>query len=108
MTENNLPKKALLIVDNASCHVLPRNYEDNDFRVLFMPPNATSLIQPLDQNVLRSTKLRYRHRLMNELLACSDDITTSIKNINLKHAIIFLSEAWDSISPELIQNAWKQ
>lgn len=107
MVENNLPKKALLILDNASSHVLPSTSTDGDFRVLFMPPNATSLAQPLDQSVLQSMKIRYRHKLMNELLSSSQGIVPALKEINLKKCIQFLVEAWNSVDSELIVKSWR-
>ncbi|GFW22708.1 DDE-1 domain-containing protein [Trichonephila clavipes] len=50
---NDLPLKALLLLDNAPGH--PKDLKDNllmDFpwlTVQFLPPNTTSLIQPMDQ-----------------------------------------------------------
>lgn len=43
-------KKILLLIDNASCHKL--NFTPENIEVLFLPPNTTSLIQPLDQGNL--------------------------------------------------------
>lgn len=107
MVENNLPKKALLILDNASSHVVQSTSTDANFRVLFMPPNATSLAQPLDQSVLQSMKIRYRHKLMNELLSSSQGLVPALKEINLKKCIQFLVEAWNSIGSDMIVKSWR-
>ncbi|XP_035228349.1 tigger transposable element-derived protein 1-like [Stegodyphus dumicola] len=61
---NNLPLKALLLLDNAPGHL-----EDNlliDFpwlTVQFLPPNTTSLIQPMDQEVIAGFKKLYTRAL---------------------------------------------
>lgn len=102
LQHNNLPKKAVLIVDNASSHKI-----DVNFRIIFLPPNATALIQPLDQNVLRSTKLRYRNKLISHIISTSSGIVNTLKTINLRNIFEFLAEAWNSIPAELIATAWK-
>ena len=53
--------KALLLVDNAPGH--PQTLgADSDIEVMFLPPNTTSLIQPLDQGIIATFKAYYtRH-----------------------------------------------
>lgn len=105
LQQNNLPPKALLIVDNASAHKI--EISDDNFRIIFLPPNATALIQPLDQNVLRSTKLRYRNRLISHIISTGSDIISALKQIDLKIVFEFLAAAWYSLSEELVATAWK-
>lgn len=102
---NNLPAKALLIVDNGTSHKIDR--QDDNFRLIFLPPNATALIQPLDQNVLRSTKIRYRNKLLSHIISSSLDIANALKTIDLALVFQFVSDAWNSLPPELVSVAWK-
>lgn len=54
LTEKQLPHKAiLLVVDNAPRH--PRNLQNGDIKVQFLPPNVTSLIQPMNQGIQNSS-----------------------------------------------------
>ncbi|XP_053968756.1 tigger transposable element-derived protein 2-like [Anastrepha ludens] len=66
LIHEGLPVKAVLILDNAPCH--PKQgllkTECGSIFVLYMPPNVTPLLQPMDQNVIRLTKLHYRTNLL--------------------------------------------
>lgn len=53
-----LAKEAIFLIDNAMTH--PRNREDGNTIGRFLPRNVTSLVQPLDQGVLKSFKRHYR------------------------------------------------
>ena len=49
-----LPQKAVLVLDNCPAHpnVEDLTSEDGKITALYLPPNVTSLIQPMDQGVL--------------------------------------------------------
>ena len=46
-----------LLVDNATSH--PNSVELTNIRLVFLPPNTTSLVQPMDQGVIRNFKHFY-------------------------------------------------
>ena len=65
-----------------------------------LPPNVTSLIQPMDQGVLESMKQRYRISLLQDLLLSQDkDIVTFLKEINMLKVTENIVMGWDQISP---------
>ncbi|GFW40279.1 tigger transposable element-derived protein 1 [Trichonephila clavipes] len=100
MKEKSLDFKVLLIVDNAASHP---QLEHPNVQLVFLPPNTTSLIQPLDQGIIATFKKYYikttykfiLNKLENESLtpACGTDNTTtqtstlSDEIINLAHEI---------------------
>ena len=57
---NELPLQALLVLHNATCHLL--NLEDdileefNFIKVLYLPPNTTPILQPMNQQVISNFK----------------------------------------------------
>ena len=57
----------LYVCDNASSHQV-REYSHIKF--LMLPPNATSIMQPLDQGIILSAKRRYKKKLAERYLAC--------------------------------------
>ena len=74
--------KALPLIDKCSAHPGELSSRDSSVTCLFLPPNMTSLIQPMDQGVLQAMKNRYKRKLLQKVI-CSQDIdqTQSIKNI---------------------------
>jgi hypothetical protein len=102
----NLPQKALLLVDNASSHGSEEKLVSNDGNVMtmFLPPNCTALIQPMDQNIIRLTKLFYRKSLLIRILTNEDDIASGLKKNTLKEATYLLYNAWEKVSPNIIVN----
>ena len=49
-------RKILLFVDNAPSH--PKLRLDN-IKLVFLPPNTTSKIQPMDQGIIQAMKLKF-------------------------------------------------
>ncbi|XP_054746093.1 tigger transposable element-derived protein 1-like [Anastrepha obliqua] len=59
MNAKCLEFKVLLILDNAPCHPL---LEHPNVQFCYLPPNTTSLIQPLDQGIIATFKKYYIKR----------------------------------------------
>lgn len=66
MKEKNLDFKVLLILDNASVH--PDDLSHPNVKIIFLPPNTTSLIQPLDQGVISTFKAYYIRKAFELIL----------------------------------------
>ena len=54
--QNIRSPKALLLIDNCSAHPDELSSRDGSVTCMFLPPNTTSLIQPMDQGVLQAMK----------------------------------------------------
>ena len=70
-----------------------------------MPPNTTSLSQPLDAGIINELKTRYRSKFIKSYDHQYDE-TTSYKKVNLKNAILLLSEAWSDLTTKSIKNCY--
>lgn len=102
----NLPIKALLLLDNAPSHPpaeeLVHVTKDGKIWVMYMPPNVTPLIQPMDQNAIRLLKLNYRSSLLSKV-ASSEDFETSLKKTDLFEAISLVAMAWEKLSADMLK-----
>lgn len=111
MRDLDLPPKALLILDNAPGHpdVEELSTEDKNIQAMFLPPNCTPLIQPMDQHVIQKVKLHYRKSLLMSILSNdARDIPSFLKSFDLLTAIFSLRQAWLSVPSGLIQASWKK
>ncbi|XP_039761883.1 jerky protein homolog-like [Pararge aegeria] len=96
--------KVLLIVDNAPTHptaeLLER--ENGQFKTTFLPPNVTSLLQPMDQSVIETMKRHYRRQLLRKLLieGAEDEelVLANHSKINLKDCCYMVAEAWSLVT----------
>ncbi|XP_049302220.1 jerky protein homolog-like [Bactrocera dorsalis] len=73
---------------------------------MFMPLNVTPLIQPMDQNAIRLTKLFYRNSLLASIVATGTDVIKALKKLTLRDAIGYLDLAWQRLEKETIAKCW--
>lgn len=72
----------LLLLDNAPTHPSAERLtrENGKFTVQFLPPNVTSILQPMDQSFIETLKRLYRKQLLRRLLSAdSSEIETMLK-----------------------------
>ncbi|KAE9522886.1 hypothetical protein AGLY_016697 [Aphis glycines] len=101
-----------LLIDNCTAH--PNNVQLKNITLEFLPPNTTSLIQPLDMGIIKNLKVRYRMKLVNFILEkieenLFDQSATANQisgKINILQAIQFVSESWREVSCSTIMNCF--
>ena len=105
-----LPPRALLLLDNAPSHPEEKELRSRDglVCVLYLPPNCTPLLQPMDQHVIQAIKIHYRKQLLLDLIADDTEPAEALKCFNLKNAIFNLHTSWENVSAELIKKSWKK
>jgi hypothetical protein len=57
--------------------------------LVFLPPNVTSIVQPLDQGIIASFKIQYKRKLLQWVLLQYDDATLKdLRKVvpNIRHA----------------------
>jgi hypothetical protein len=62
--DNNLPFKALLILDNAPGHPPVLQHHHPNTEIILLPPNTTALLQPMDQGFIAPFKAYYLRRTL--------------------------------------------
>ncbi|XP_018600856.2 tigger transposable element-derived protein 1-like [Scleropages formosus] len=107
--KNSLDNKAILVLDNAPGH--PFHIEDyGNIHVVFLPPNTTFFLQPMDQGVLNTFKAYYVQLVMEHIVSRADANVTAMdiwRNFTIKQAIETIFTAWSMISKHTMNSAWK-
>lgn len=63
-------RRILLLLDNCTAHLNLQNLQNIDLK--FLPPNTTSLIQPLDQGIIKTMNTNYRQAMQNFIVETID------------------------------------
>ena len=78
-------------------------------KFLMLPPNATSIMQPLDQGIILSAKRRYKKKLAERYLACVEnnkDASSLLKALDIVQATNLIAASWRETSSTIIQNCF--
>lgn len=97
--------KILLLLDNCPAHPDVNAMISENVIVKYLPPNCTSLIQPMDQGVIRSFKCHYRKLIVQKLVGANDR-REFIKSLNIKTALWAAAASWDYVTPQVLKRVW--
>lgn len=93
-------RQVLLFMDNCAAH--NRIPKLKNIRVVFFPPNMTSVVQPMDQGVIKNFKHFYRRLLVEKFLDNEKPV------INVLEAARLSSAAWDQVTCRTIENCFRK
>lgn len=104
-------RKILLIVDNCTAHSPLSQF--TNISLTFLPPNTTSLTQPMDMGVIKMLKTKYRSQLVrhvlslleNQMPSSSTALQISAK-VDLLTAIQMVADSWRQVSTRAIMNCF--
>ena len=106
-------RQVLLLIDGFSAHeagieaLEEEKIELRNVTVHFLPANATSLCQPLDQGIIRTWKAYYRRQWLNFAIEEYAAERDPDKSMNILMAIRWGISAWtEDISSTIIANCW--
>ncbi|XP_069741553.1 jerky protein homolog [Narcine bancroftii] len=105
MKENS---KIMLLLDSCHAHPPAEELMNGNIFVCYLPPNVTSLIQPMDQGVIQNVKMLYRRDFMRKMTNFDGTILEFQKKYSLKDAIYNVSCAWDSVKRETLRRCWQK
>ena len=97
-------RKILLLIDNCPAHPNLNEVLTN-IKLVFFPPNTTSVLQPMDAGVIKNFKVNYRKLLVMDLIRCIDqkiDFKPSVFD-----AIQMIEDSWNRVSAQTIQNCFR-
>lgn len=100
-----------LFIDNAPSHNLVKVAIIPGITVTMLPPNTTSLIQPMDQGIIWSFKSRYLDYVHTKLLSFLGANPLALpgefwKTMKLRTVLRELLKSWVSITKDIRTHAW--
>ena len=102
--------RTVLFMDNAGCHPSDLAEHYSNIKVMFLQPNTTSKLQPLDLGIIMNFKVYYRKFLMRFILGKIEERTTAtdVKSVTILHAIRWVSQAWKEVRSEVIKKCFRK
>ena len=91
------------VFDNCTEH--PYGSTLKNIQLEFLPPNTTSLIQPMDQGIIKNLKTLYRKELVHMTLAYREEnivnpSSTAIdvnSKISIPQVVSFVAKSWRAV-----------
>ena len=106
-------RNILLFLDGAGCHpsnlAVPGRY--SNIKIVFFPPNTTSVLQPLDLGIIKNFKVHYRQLLLRYVCAQIEECSTAneiIHSVTVLHAIRWVAQGWGKVSSSTIQKCFRK
>lgn len=99
-------RKILLFVDHCPAH--PKDVGNfKNVQVEFIPANMTSILQPMDQGVVKTLKQKFRRSFVLRLLQ-RRNFTQDDYRMSLLDAVSMLAVAWNSVGKCNITNCFRK
>ena len=116
----NGERKVILLMDNFSGHKMLnehtreltyaggfKGFQYHNVYVLFLPPNCTSVVQPLDQGIIAAFKAHYcRQHVAFNLQELEKGTPQQNVKVNMLQVLQWMREARRHIEGETISNCW--
>ena len=74
----------------------------SNIKIVFLPKNTTSRLQPLDAGIIQNVKVKYRKSLVNYVLSRINDNASAaeiVQDVNILMAIRWVQRAWKDVTP---------
>lgn len=111
LKEIRLHTEAMLFMDNSPTHPNSQlQSEDGKITCHFLPANTTALIQPMDQGVIESMKIRYRKQFIQQLVIFDEEINVKDfwKRCTIKDTVFNIAQAWNDLPHVTSKRAWNK
>ncbi|GFT27189.1 tigger transposable element-derived protein 1 [Nephila pilipes] len=117
LIDNGLPLKCVLLLDNAPAH--PPGLEDNlldEFKfikIVYLPPNTTSTLQPMDQQVISNFKKLLTKHLFKRCFEVTKNTNPTLREFwknhyNIVICLKLIDIAWQGVTKRTLNSAWRK
>ncbi|KAL3842406.1 hypothetical protein ACJMK2_020441 [Sinanodonta woodiana] len=109
----SLQKRSIIMLcDNSAAHV--DGIKLSNVKIVFLPPNTTSLIQPLDQGITANFKKFYRLLVIQKLLTYIDgssleeNASKQTWKLTVLDALHMIRNAWSNVTQSTVANCYRR
>ena len=81
---------------------------DPNVKMVHLPANTTSLIQPMDQGVIATAKALYKKITFSKAHETHETLVEFYKDFTVYDAVINFGEAWSQITQKNMAGVWKK
>lgn len=104
----------VILVDNCAAH---SKLTLSNIKLVFLPPNTTSKLQPQDAGIIQCVKLHYRKKLLRRLVSLMDGVISQdgdgrmsdvAKQVTILDAIQMLKASYDELEISTIKKCFQR
>ena len=104
-------RNILLFMDNAPCHLENFVVPYWNTKVVFLPKNFTSRLQPVDAGIIRNCRIKHRKKLLKFVISQIDDnrkTSKIIQEADVLKEISWIKAAWEEVSGQAATNCFRK
>ena len=98
-------RKIALLIGNCPAH--PSVSDLTKVQLVFLPPNTNSVLQQMDQGVMRSLKAHCRGTVVRQLCRTLNKMKM-LQKISILQAMKILVSSWEAVSAQTIVNCFRK
>lgn len=114
--KHNLAHNVILLLDNAPGHPPADELHavNPHVQVVYLPPNTSALIQPMDQGLIATFKSYYLRQTFSQAVTATNDESAACdlrqfwKNFNILDSVRNVGEAWKEVKEKTLAGVWKK
>ncbi|XP_075786173.1 tigger transposable element-derived protein 4 [Pelodiscus sinensis] len=97
-------RQVVIFIDSSPAHPVVKNLKS--IELVFFPPSSSSKFIAMKQGVIRSLKVKYRHRLLKRFVDCVEG--SKAFTLTLLDAADMLHLSWRNVTPETIIKSYNK
>uniref|UniRef100_K7FJD3 HTH CENPB-type domain-containing protein n=1 Tax=Pelodiscus sinensis TaxID=13735 RepID=K7FJD3_PELSI len=111
--EKGIPFQILLILDNTPGHPQYLNDLHSNMKVVFLPPNTITILQPMDQGAIATFKAYYLRNTFAKAVAATEckngkTLCEFWKDYYILHCIRNIAAGWEEVTQQCMYGIWKK
>ena len=100
--------KFILLLDNCTAHSREFDLPPGNISVLYLPPNVTPLVQPMDQGVIQNMKLYYRRVFLRKHTNHEGTLKDFQRTYTIRDAVFNVACPWNSMKGKTVRQVWRK